>query len=188
MFASFAHHLRTAFVLLDGHVAHWTALYQFGVKRDARLHKVRSAFLCQLPRVLLAGKPFVPGVLAVGAEVRITRGAVYAGRRALLPGTNLADGLAARTRTPRPVPVHVHLVVQSEAQVPVHHLRGHQGFHLADGDGALLVALGIGAGDVVSTFLNLELHVELHALENKTRMRRWRGSSRSGEAPLFFLC
>lgn len=115
MLAAFAHHLRTALVLLDRNIAHGTALDEIGVEGDAGLHEIRAALLGQAPRVLLAGEARVPGVLAVGAEVRRARGAVDAlGKTSLDGAAHAADSLAAGARTPRPVRVQVHLSIKTE--------------------------------------------------------------------------
>lgn len=58
MLAPFAHHLRTAFVLLDGHGAHRTALDEIIVEGNAE--GVRLAIGRQPTCVLLAGHRRVP--------------------------------------------------------------------------------------------------------------------------------
>lgn len=164
MLAPLAHHLSATLVLLDGNIAHGTALDQVRVEGDAGLHEVGMPLPGELPRVLLASQPPVPGILAVRAEVGVAGRTVHARRRAPLPRANVADGLAARPGTPRSVPIEVDLVIKSESHVPLHHVRRDQQFDLADGDDPLLAALRVRTGDVVRALLDLELDVKLHAL------------------------
>ena len=56
--------------------------------------------------------------------------------------------------------------VQSVGSMSVHDLLADNGLHLRDVQDSLLLALHVGAGDVVSTFANLHADVVMHALKN----------------------
>lgn len=86
MFAPLAHHLGTAFIFLDGYVAHGAALDQIRVERYPWL--LSLALLGQLLAVVVTCQPVVPFQLAVAAEVRRTGGTKDALRRTLLGRTH----------------------------------------------------------------------------------------------------
>jgi hypothetical protein len=54
--ATLAHHLSTAFILLNRNIAHGTTLDEIGIKGNARFHEICLSLLGQPSGVLLAGK------------------------------------------------------------------------------------------------------------------------------------